>query len=121
MSNSVSKSDCPTVDMPELYEVARLDRSLSENEYAALVCGFKPGGSDDRWIMYVQDEWVFLHRSWTGHCIFKLKLEISSGNAILTDMYINRDPEQYRSVNTEADKDEANSILTSLLGKIRLA
>ena len=120
MKDKVKKSDRHTVDMPDHYEVATLNRSVSEEEYQALVCGFIPQDTDHRWFLYVQDNWVYLHRSWTGHCIFKLKLEVSSGNIILTDIYINRDPDQYRSVNTEADKDEANSVLTSLLALIKM-
>ena len=120
MKDRVRKSDWRTFDMPETFEAAIIDRALTEEEYKALVFGFIPRDMDDRWFLYVQDDWVYLHRSWTGHLIFKLKLEIPSGNVVLTDIHINRDPDQYRSVNSEADKDEANSILTSLLGLIRL-
>ena len=119
MKDIVRKSDRTTVDMPNHYEVAILNRSLTEEQYQTLISGFKPGGTDDRWFLYVKDNWVYLHRSWTGHCIFKLKLQAISGNMMLTEIHINRDLDQYRSVNTEADKDEANSILTSLLGRIR--
>lgn len=120
MKDKVKKSDWHTVDMPEPFEVAKMDRLVSKEEYEALVCGFKPRDTADRWFLYTQNNWIYLHRSWTGHCIFKLKVEVSSDNVILTDIYINRDPDQYRSVNTEADKDEANSVLTSLLGVIKL-
>jgi hypothetical protein len=120
MKDRVRKSDWSTFDMPHPCEVATMNRPLSEEEYQALVSGFIPRDMDDRWFLYVQNDWVYLHRSWTGHCIFKLKLEVSSGNVILTDIHINRDSDQYRSINSEADKDEANSVLTSLLGLIRL-
>lgn len=119
MKDRVIKNDWRTFDMPELCEVATMNRALSKEEYQLLVCGFKPRDMDDRWFLYVQNDWVFLHRSWTGHCIFKLKLEVLSENVILTDIHINRDSDQYRSVNLEADKDEVNSVLTSLLGLIR--
>ena len=120
MKDKVRKNDWKIVDMPETYEAAKIDRSLSEQEYQTLVCGFLPRDMDDRWFLYVQHNWVYLHRSWTGHCIFKLKLEVLSSHVILTDIHINRDPDQYRSVNTEADKDEANSVLTSLLALIKM-
>jgi len=120
MKDRLSKTHWRTIDMPGTFEIAALNRPLSEEEYQALVFGFIPRDMDDRWFLYVQDDWVYLHRSWTGHCIFKLKLEVSSGNVMLTDIHINRDPDQYRSINPEADKDEANSVLTSLLGLIRL-
>jgi len=118
IKDRMKKSDLRAVDMPETFEVATMNRSLSEEEYQALVFGFIPRDMDDRWCLYLQDDWVYLHRSWTGHCIFKLKLEVSSDNVILTDIHINRDPDQYRSVNTEADKDEANSVLTSTIAII---
>ena len=120
MKDRVVKSNWRTVDMPETWEAAEINRSLTEEDYQTLICGFIPRDMDDRWFLYVQNDWVYLHRSWTGHCIFKLKLEVLSSHVILTDIRINRDPNQYRSVNLEADKNEANSILTSLLGLIRL-
>ena len=40
MKDRVKKSDWHTVDMPEPFEVAKIDRLVSKEDYEALVCGF---------------------------------------------------------------------------------
>jgi hypothetical protein len=37
--------------------------------------GCIPRDMDDRWFIYLEGEWVHLHRSWTGFCIYQVRLE----------------------------------------------
>ena len=34
--------------------------------------GFLPLEMDDRWVIYFEENILYLHRSWNGHCIFKI-------------------------------------------------
>lgn len=101
--------------MPNVTAEAALDRKVSEREYLSLIKGFKPHDMDERWFMYVEEDWIYLHRSWTGFCIFKAKIEIKADGYVLTMLYINRDPVQYKSTNIEADINEFHSVLNSLI------
>ena len=101
--------------MPNVTAEAALDRKVSKREYRSLIKGFKPHDMDERWFMYVEEDWIYLHRSWTGYCVFKAKIDTQSDGYMLTMLYINRDPDQYKSTNIEADINEFHSVLNSFI------
>jgi len=39
-----------------------------------MTAGHIPEGMDDRWFILMENGWLLFHRSWTGHCIFGLKV-----------------------------------------------
>lgn len=111
----VQPHEWPITSMPDEFEEALLNRVLSDMEYRALKQGFKPRDMDDRWFLYVQDDWLYLHRSWTGHCIFKVKVEYIHDNYTLSTLHLNRNPQQYKSTNADTDKQELNSVLNTFI------
>lgn len=111
----ITRDDCRIFDMPVTYETSLLYKELNAAEYQALLMGFLPRDMDDRWFMYANEGYVYLHRSWTGHCIFRLKIEVIKEDCLLTELRINRDTDQYKSTNGEADKREVDSILSYLI------
>ena len=115
MRKMITRDDCRIFDMPVTYETSLLYKELNAAEYQALLMGFLPRDMDDRWFMYANEGYVYLHRSWTGHCIFRLKIEVIKEDCLLTELRINRDTDQYKSTNGEADKREVDSILSYLI------
>ena len=115
MNKTISRDNWRIVDMPVESETTLLNIKLAAAEYQALVIGFLPKDMDDRWFMYANDGWLNLHRSWTGHCIFRLKIEKTDDGCILSELQVNRDYNQYKSTNIEADKNEAESVLRYLI------
>ena len=115
MTKTISKSNLPIYAMPDTYETTSINIELTAPEYQAALIGSQPKGTDDRWFMYANDGWLNLHRSWTGHCIFRLKIEILNEGCLLTELQVNRDFDQYKSTNIEADKIEAESVARSLI------
>jgi len=118
LKSIVKSQDWPVTVMPDATAEAALDRKVSEREYRSLIDGFRPQEMDERWFMYVEEDWIYLHRSWTGFCIFKAKLEIQMDGYTITMLCINRNPDQYKSTNIEADINEFHSVLNSLITKI---
>jgi hypothetical protein len=115
MKKTTTRDDWSIFDMPVTYETTFLNKELAAGEYQALLSGFLPRDMDDRWFMYANEGYVYLHRSWTGHCIFRLKIEVKKEGCLLTELRINRDTNQYKSTNVEADKNEVDSILSYLI------
>jgi len=111
----ITRDDWRVFDMPVTYETSLLNKELNAAEYQALLMGFLPRDMDDRWFMYANEGYVYLHRSWTGHCIFRLKIEVIKDDCLLTELRINRDTDQYKSTNVEVDKREVDSILSYLI------
>lgn len=51
------------------------ERRFDAAETARLHAGLVPRQMEDKWSMKVQDGWLLLRRSWTGICIYGVRLE----------------------------------------------
>ena len=113
-----SFNNFPIVDMPTTTVETPYYRKFSDTQYKALQDGYRPRGTDDRWLIYLKDDWLYVHRSWTGFCIFKVNIADDNGSYISTILQINRDINQYRSTNIGSDIAELNSVLNSIFASI---
>lgn len=53
-------------------------------EYERLKQGLIPASMDDRWFAYLEDDWLALHRSWTGYCFYRVRFA-PDGNGVRAD------------------------------------
>jgi hypothetical protein len=80
--------------MPPRREPIELRRYFSPDEGERLSRGHVPENQDDRWFVYVENDVVHIHRSWTGFCIFEVELTPSGDGYEVAAAWANRDPEQ---------------------------
>lgn len=109
----VKKSDWKTLEMPQENEEFILECSLSNEDIELIKEGFLPKEMEDKWFMYYEDDKLFIHRSWTGYCIYIV--DMSEMNKL--KVIVNRDPEQHKETDVERDKIMVNIQLNSLLNK----
>ena len=110
-SERVSKDDWKTNPLPDARAPLGFDHQFSLDQLERLKGGYLPKDMDDKWFIYFEDNWLYLHRSWSGDCIYKLKLETGSDKVTVTESWVNRDPDQFKSSNLEDDR----GILSALL------
>ena len=101
------RGDWKTEPMPEKHETFVLKRSFSDGEMAALRRGHVPQAMEDKWFWYMEGPTLWAHRSWTGHCIYRIDFK-DDGDHVVT---ANRDPEQYRCTSIEEDIESLNGLL----------
>ena len=101
------RDDWKTEPMPEQHEIFILKRAFSDQEMFALRCGNVPQSMEDKWFWFMEGSTLWAHRSWTGHCIFRVDFK-ENNNHVVT---VNRDPEQYRSFGIEEDRKSLNNLL----------
>ena len=101
------RNDWKTKPMPEQHETFVLDRSFSGAEMDALRRGNVPQAMEDKWFWYMEGSTLWAHRSWTGHCIYRIDFQ-EDGHHIVT---VNRDPEQYGCTSIEEDLQSLNKLL----------
>ena len=89
--------------MPEQRAQLDFERRLNEPEYRALIQGVIPRSQEDRWFAFEVDDWFSLCRSWTGHCIYRVRLEDNGDGWRIAEAWVNRDPDQYASDDDRAD------------------
>jgi hypothetical protein len=58
---------------------------------------------EEKWFAYWADETLFLHRSWTGFCIYVVRFGRCGDAYEITSAEVNRDPDQYAEVSDAGD------------------
>ncbi|MDO5849953.1 MAG: hypothetical protein Q4P14_01950 [Methanobacteriaceae archaeon] len=89
--------------MPEQHVVVNLDIEITTEMIGTLKYGHIPEEMEDHWFMYCDEDTIRYYRSWTGICIYECKFIKSGYNYKLTELTINRDPNQYGEKDIEAD------------------
>ena len=89
--------------------------TFTDTEAEALKRGFIPQSMDDRWFICFDGGWLLFFRSWTGHCIFGLRLDATPEGMQVVESWVNRDPEQYRGTDIEEDRKLVRRLIDELL------
>jgi len=50
-------------------------------EYERIQCGFVPSVMEEKWFIYFDEPFLFLHRSWTGQAAYQIELEPDENGA----------------------------------------
>ena len=111
--------------MPKAKVRLEVDRTFSQEEYECLQLGRIPQDMDDKWFIYFEDGWLFLHRSWTGYCIYQVHLEPSDEGWKIVEVWVNDDASQYRRIGrvpfalfAGSQREEESRLLLDLLGDL---
>ena len=112
----ITPSDWKTEIMPEETESFYSGRVLMPHEYKKLMVGLKPNSMEDKWFVYYQEQKIYFHRSWTGHCIFITEVE-DSDSIRLGKVIANNNSNQFGLKDLEAKKDMFNKLVDYLIIK----
>lgn len=77
--------------------------------------GHIPEEMEDKWFVFFEQDWLYFHRSWTGICIYALRLECTPNGVRVVDAWANRDEGQAFSDSIEADKQNVRDLIQSRL------
>jgi hypothetical protein len=80
--------------LPKLRERISFERTLTDYEFGVLSNAPAPQTMDRHWHSVVKGEWLYLIRTWTRFCVFKLKVPSESPHAVI-ETWANRDRCQY--------------------------
>lgn len=89
--------------LPELREKLNTRLTLSDQEFEQVSHGFLPKSMDDKWFIYMEDKILYIHRSWTGFCIFTVKFEKIGMRYETQEVWVTRDRNQYQSNGLQED------------------
>ncbi|MBN1966275.1 MAG: NADAR family protein [Anaerolineae bacterium] len=113
-----TRDDWHITSLPEQRERLDYARVFSEAEYALLTHGFLSRDMDDKWFIFLEDAVLYFHRSWTGFCIFTLRLESAAGGGVkVVEAWASRNLEQYNSQGEAEDIRTLNILIDRLLLK----
>lgn len=105
-----------TEPMPEERLCADVGFHMDALQFALLRRGHIPHVMEDKWFMYFDEgeSEIRLHRSWTGYCIFRGKVEeLPGGERVITRVIINDAEGQYHG----ASIDESVALFCALVAR----
>ena len=82
--------------MPESATMLDYGRECSEEEFKMISRGFIPQEMEDKWFMYLEDTTLYMHRSWTGICIYKVEFQEMANGWAVRQAWINCNSVQYK-------------------------
>lgn len=107
--------DWKTQPMPDLKAKLEIDRVFSSAEYEYLSWGLIPQEMSEKWFIYLENDWLYSHRSWTGFCIYKLRLAENDSGYKVVEAWVNRDSKQYTGDNESYDAKFLLSLINMII------
>jgi hypothetical protein len=80
-ANSTSSKRKPFEDGVPL----RFEATFDDGQFALLREGLVPKQMEDKWFIYYEEPYLFLHRSWTGEPVYRLTFSRGPDSAELTE------------------------------------
>jgi hypothetical protein len=101
--------------LPRLRVQIPFERSFTETEFLRLKQGIEPQSMDDRWHVFFKDPWLSFVRSWTGFCIYKVRLEDSDKGYKIAEVWVSRERRQYGGDDPREEADLLSTLINRLL------
>jgi hypothetical protein len=101
----------------EQREALSLAAVYSPSEFEQIKAGLIPEEMEDKWFIFFEAPWLYLHRSWTGFCIYGVRFDISSQGAVITESWVSRKKDQYRGTDTVHEQRLLKFLIDALLLK----
>ena len=111
-----TKDSWTIMPMPEQHTTIPVGVILPENAMECVKYGHIPDAMEDHWFMYCDDNTIRYYRSWTGFCIYVAKYEKVDDGYKITDLTVNRYPEQYKCDDDKHDLALLMALLTEEYG-----
>lgn len=100
---------------PAKREPLGFEGCFSEQDAKKMMLGIVPRQMEDKWFIYFHEAWLYFHRSWTGACIYAVRLDGLEAGVRVSDSWVNRDSDQYKSVDLEYDRELVAFLIDALL------
>jgi hypothetical protein len=97
------QSDWKNEPMPISSKVIEIDAVFTPEEFQSIALGCIPNQMEDKWFMYYDEPWFYIHRSWTGYCIYKVRFEECATGVKIAEVIANRESGQYMETDDASD------------------
>jgi hypothetical protein len=113
MTKRAQRGDWKTEPMPSSSKLIAVNEVYTSTDFEYIMAGVIPREMEDKWFAFYEKPWLYVHRSWTGYCIFKVRFEVVEEIVGISEVWVNRDAEQYTETDDLRDR---NFLLTLLRG-----
>lgn len=118
-TGSATRDSWKHAPMPEARARIAYERAFDADEHARVVRGLVPREMEDKWFILHEAPWLTFHRSWTGTCIYALRLHRAGEGSVVEEAWVNRAADQYRETDDAHDVAMLSFLVDRLLlGKV---
>lgn len=90
---------------------------FTEKQYSRLKRGLIPHQMEDKWFVFFEDDWLYFHRSWTGHEIYRANIIREDEGYSIKEFWAERNTDKYSNKDPEVDIENFSFIIgRGLLG-----
>jgi hypothetical protein len=115
MTERAIKSNWKTLGAPDRREPLGYEYVFTDADADRLQLGLIPKEMEDKWFVYFEHGWLFLHRSWTGALIYWLRMDGCPAGIRVVESWVNRDSDQYRETDIAYDRLMLDFLLRRIL------
>ena len=101
--------------MPKSCATISVSRHFSATEVEKIKLGFRPADMDDKWIIFFEKDRLYIHRSWTGYCIYIVRFDRGGEDYVACEVQANRCSDQYKSSDDSYDVQMAFWVIDFIL------
>jgi hypothetical protein len=112
---TATRSSWKTLPLPDQSVKLHFERDFTEIEYKQMSLGLIPSTMEDKWFIFLENEIMFFHRSWTGACIYQMHFINSNNQYSVDDVWVNRNSEQYKELDNDYDIKLLNFLIDNFL------
>ena len=112
---TATRSSWKILPLPARRDRSKLALLYTDAEGERIRRGYVPQNMDDKWFIFFEDGWLYFHRSWTGACIYGVRLDGSPNGVRVSDAWVSGEKEQYRSPGPEHDAGLIQQLISGYL------
>jgi hypothetical protein len=86
-----SKNSWKTIPLVDTATKLSVEKSYHSEQWDRILHGSIPDVMEDKWFIYEEDYWLYIHRSWTGIGIFKAHFSVQDESIVLDEAYVDAD------------------------------
>jgi len=101
--------------LPAQRERLSFQHDYSEEGYKKISLGLIPEVMEDKWFVFMEDNILYFHRSWTGVCIYEIHFEKLGDKYSIKEAWVNRDDQQYKQTDLDYDRELLKFLIDNLL------
>jgi hypothetical protein len=112
---TATRQSWPIRPLPEQHASLSLKLQFNQDEYEQISRGLIPEAMEDKWFIFLENDVLYVHRSWTGFCIYQVSLVKDGENYTVTEALVSRDPNQYSATDDAYDEKLLMFLINNLL------
>ncbi|HXQ71556.1 MAG TPA: hypothetical protein VN844_13765 [Pyrinomonadaceae bacterium] len=115
-SEPATRQSWPNIKpLPEQRAALSLERAFTEEEFELIRYGSIPEAMENKWFIFLEDDVLYFHRSWTGFCIYQVSLKKDGAQYRVVEALANRDSTQYSAADDHYDVNLLNFLIDNFL------